>query len=85
MPKPRVGKIPPTRLAVARRVRDYLNLNLKGRGWGYAIVSIQGGGYSVLVRLFEGVELDKPIPRLLDGIPVRVGRIPYPRTTHGQD
>lgn len=71
MPKPRIGIIPPTRLTTARKVRDTLNAALGSDG--YAVVSICRGGYSVLVRLFEGVR--NSVPDVLLGIPIKVTRV----------
>lgn len=79
MPKPRYGKIPATRLGEARRVRDAIISDyLSGGKYGYAVVSIQAGGYSVAVRVYENVELPLPIPRLLGDIPIRSTRIKRP-------
>lgn len=72
MPKLRIGVIPKCRLSAARKVRDKL-IQLIGDN-GYAVVSIYQGGYSVLVRLYEGVALPD-ISNNVDNVHVKVGRI----------
>lgn len=69
----KIGKIPKNRLSVARRVRDQINI-LIGNG-GYAIVSINPNGYSVLVRIYEKEELNTPLPSMIDDIPIKITRI----------
>lgn len=73
MPNPRIGIIPRTRLKAARRVRDRMKEKLGEEG--YAILSICNGGYSVQVRLYEGVQLKENMPSSLEGIPIKTVRI----------